>query len=314
MRHMTNQLNDVYSKTGYWGRLEILSVLYRVQMTEYLSDKLFKLFISMSFLYSAGCAPLTESERLLFNPAEVKSLSVVFEKSSIFLGRPLPVKQMQQQIQSNLSQWSYPFSDSSTEASSHSLAIEFGQIKRGSTPAGFSLTIGNSDPRALDFQQADVLTLSCSLFPTGQPDKRTHMTMEIIADDFKNFAQSQSHDDDWIEKLTDNFSTVCFNLLDSLNVKRTVPEKQTLSSPDWMPEIRIEIENEQPLKKESEQHESINQEPASESDNKPNQKSESNPIQTEIDKPKNSSNPFRKRIIIHNQGNPVIFEFGHERK
>jgi hypothetical protein len=85
------------------------------------------------------------------------------------------------------------------------------------------------------------------------------------------------------EKLIDHISTVCFNLLSELNWPDKA--KNQLSSsikPNWIPEVRIETIT--------------------------------NPIAVEKTDKSDKASEEHKQIIIHNQGSPVIFSFGHERR
>lgn len=95
-----------------------------------------------------------------------------------------------------------------------------------------------------------------------------------------DFAAGSSISED---KLIDHISTVCFNLLSELNwpVKVT---NQPFSSmkPAWIPEVRIETI--------------------------------STPIEAGKTDSSDKTSEERKQIIIHNQGSPVIFSFGHERR
>ena len=68
---------------------------------------------------------------------------------------------------------------------------------------------------------------------------------------------------------------------------KTQPKKNSENiKPGWMPEIRVDIENDTALVK-------------------------TPPSATEENRDKIEP---RKRMIIHNQGSPVILQFGHERK
>ena len=89
------------------------------------------------------------------------------------------------------------------------------------------------------------------------------------------------------DKLVDHISTVCFNLLSELDWPDK-PQNQPASSlkPSWVPEVRIETVT--------------------------------SPVETGKaavpGKTVTGNNEGRKQIVIQNQGSPVIFSFGHERK
>jgi hypothetical protein len=115
-----------------------------------------------------------------------------------------------------------------------------------------------------------------------------------------------------IDKLADHISTVCFNLL--TEVKWPLKEKpaaqgRTIKSPSWIPEIRIEdkVTTDDPTTTSvTSPTTSSGQDvktPASEKIAKP----EEPKVRIQRDEP-------RRQIIIHNQGSPVILEFGYERR
>jgi hypothetical protein len=82
------------------------------------------------------------------------------------------------------------------------------------------------------------------------------------------------------EKLIDKISTTCLNLLQQIKAPTLAKTKtNTPFTPTWMPDLRIE---------------EIPKEGAS------------SPGTPQTDQP--------KALMIHNQGTPVIFQFGHERR
>jgi hypothetical protein len=92
--------------------------------------------------------------------------------------------------------------------------------------------------------------------------------------------------------LVNDISTICFNLLSSLKINTLPYEKNLYSTkPGWFPDIRVEIVND--------------------ADDSTTPENTAQPAASQdIQKPTSS----RKRMIIHNQGSPVIIKFGHERK
>jgi len=221
---------------------------------------------------------------------------------------------MTQQIKHNLADWDYPLLPSpvgASQSNSHKLTAVVGAPEHGSTPVGFSFTMGNSDPRALDFQKTDVVLITCKLSGINHPEQSAELNMG-----FADSAITQANPDQ--KALTDHVSTVCFNLLRELNwpVVKTADKPETKAN-SWMPEIRIETQEEgstdlsliapnQPNKAENQ--------PANSTDgSKPKsvpvpESTKPGPITKEINK------EGRKVYIIHNRGNPIIFKFGHERK
>lgn len=184
-------------------------------------------------------------------------------------------------VRGNLAEWEYPFPDSGSY--SHSLRARIGEIARSDTPVGFSFSSGNSDPRAMDFQKADVLPVECSLsrIDNGAVIAEAKSTFSAHS---LNSEHGQAHVTD---KLVDQISTACLNLLEDLPRPQSHSRANSSSfKPKWMPDVRVEVK-EVPVA------------PAGDA------------AATAI-KPNNVE--VKKEIIIHNQGTPVIFTFGHERR
>ena len=246
------------------------------------------LWLSVALLGS-GCSGLLETPATPFDPTEIGSMR--FNFGQITLASALPEQAIARRVAANLAEWGYPvFADG--EDYSHVLEIDIEPVKHGSTPVGFSFSAGNSDPRALDFQKSDVIPVTCAVMPRDRTEQRAEMTMDFIADDYSGFAEMTRIPPELIDMLIDDISTVCFNLLDSLKVKTVSTEQSGNTNPGWIPEIRLEIEN------------------------GTDGATESAPDLAEppTDQPPQVFDSPRKRIVIHNQGSPVIFKFGHERQ
>jgi len=248
---------------------------------------LFLSFLVSSFLISCSSTP--EHKGSTFDLSQVKKMAFKFEGHPKFLNNALPEAEIRQAVISNLSEWGYQFVDQENNKYTHDLGIHIGSIRHGSTPTGLSFSSGNSDPRALNFQKATVIPLTCSLMPKQQKLQRAELVMEVLAEEYKGTKLLSVSQQKMISRIIDDISTTCFNLLSSLKVEtlQNKPTGKTIS-PSWVPKIQVEIENI----------------PENTTNNK-----------TKI----NSSNKAnkaepRKRIIIHNQGSPVIFKFGTERK
>ena len=216
-------------------------------------------------------------------------------------------KDVAAQVKNNLTEWGYNISVDDTEYTDHELRVQIGEVRRDSTPAGFSFSIGNSDPRALDFQKTKILPMTCFLSPKNQPEKSAELTMEVLANEYlKNNNKS-----DYLSKLLiDDLSTVCFNLLSHLKIKISIAKSsENKKTTNWTPKIRVENEDDADTKVE-EIEKKINIKPTNK-----NNTSDKNLI-TETPKKKQTrvKKEPRKRVIIDNQGSPVIFKFGHERK
>ena len=198
-----------------------------------------------------------------------------------------------QQVVNNLAEWGYPIGAKDNQPFSHVLKATVGKIEHANTPTGFSFSAGNSDPRAIDFQKADVLPIRCELSTIDHPEQSGELNMDLMASEADKLALVSG-------KLADHISTVCFNLLREL--KWPEPHKtngQNSVAPSWMPEIRIET-------KEAPTNPGTKSAPSDPAD-----KAEVEVEESANEEPANKN--ARKQIVIHNQGSPVIFQFGHER-
>ena len=195
-------------------------------------------------------------------------------------GINLSAANLVEKVSANLTEWEFPIQ--ATGPYSHQLKARLGLISRQKTPVGFSFTTGNSDPRAGDFQKADVLPITCTL-----SDVDNHAVIIERESTFSAHAFDNDKLPDQIsKKLTDQISTACLDVLESAPQSKTAGRVKTeLFKPKWMPDVRVEV-REIPAAAgagASAQPAAIGDEP-------------------------------KKEIIIHNQGTPVIFEFGFERK
>ena len=102
-----------------------------------------------------------------------------------------------------------------------------------------------------------------------------------------------------IDKLVDQITTTCFNLLDDLKISvatGTNPIETINFKPSWMPSVQIVVK---PVPK-------LSPKPISteKSGTNSNSNNEVNEPETETD----------KELIINNQGSPLTIHMGHERR
>ncbi len=232
-------------------------------------------YAAIAYLLTA-CAPGLEKKPTQPDTASIKQIEFRMgpvKQASLKFGEELPA-----QINKNLSDWGYPMAAKQSQNISHTLTAEIGLTEHTETPTGFSFSSGNSDPRSLEFQKANVIPISCELASIATPEKTAYLKLGFAVDDLVT-GQMKMSENKWV----DHISTVCFNLLSELNW----PERQSLpsnSKPGWIPEVRIETV------------------PAS--TNTPTTQSKDTVIREDTG---------RKQIIIHNQGTPLILHLGHER-
>jgi hypothetical protein len=217
----------------------------------------------------------------------VEAIDVTIDDENLDkFGFTLPKQAITERVIKNLSEWKFPVQSTDRPAGSHTLQARIGRITHRSTPVGFSFSSGNSDPRAQDFQKADVLTISCRLISNQNQADVAERTMEFSVDSMTDSSKKVRNQTEAVDKLTDRISTACFTLLDDLHLGETGKATSgSVSRPGWMPSIRVEIlENEDGAQK-----------------------------SPKADEKQNRGEEPRKKIIIHNQGTPVIIKLGHER-
>ncbi len=265
----------------------------------YLSKKINVLFFALLVFISFGCSTTAEKKAKVFDSSKVNNILFEFNHNPKFLRAKLPKIEIATQVAKNLVEWGYKINADSSVDYSHVLSIKMGDITHASTPAGFSFGMGNSDPRSIDFQKADVIEMTCYITAKDQPENSAELDASVIADDYLPFVKQNRWHKKLVDMLVNDTSTLCFNLLNNLKIQTEPYEKNMYSvKPGWFPDIRVEIVNDAEPEKD---------EPASPIENKKDEHSSS----TESNKIKKTS---RKRMTIHNQGSPITIKFGHERK
>jgi len=197
-------------------------------------------------------------------------------------GFSLSKQQIAEKVSKNLAEQQFPITLTDKQ-SSHSLKAKLDKIDFQKPPVGFSFNTGNADPRSIDFQKTEVLPISCQLSKTGSNIVLMERTMTFSTQSFLGHSnQSQLS-----EKLIDQISTACFNLLDEL--KLPSPEKKTnitLSKPNWMPSVQVVVKS-IPV--------TVNSVPA-------------------INSHSQATDSDDKEIIINNQGSPLTLHMGVDRR
>ena len=231
---------------------------------------------------------------------ETTSIQFTLDDTNIsYLTFDVPMQKVTTQVSDNLTQWRYPISTNGYNPT-YKLTAIVGKVSNQTTPTGFSFSSGNSDPRSINFQKADVLPISCQLkkSPSGViefENKMTFTAYQITNDISKEKA---------VEKLIDQISTTCFNLLDEHKVTKVGKQTQrdTTFKPTWMPDIQIEVkqQNTTPLTKGLSVENVII--PTNTAENMQSTTQE------------NGQEEGKKELIIHNQGTPLTIILGNERR
>lgn len=191
-------------------------------------------------------------------------------------------KAIAERVRANLAEWEFALPAQGPY--SHVLQARLGKVARGETPVGFSFSAGNSDPRAGEFQKAEVLPVTCTL--------RDAANQAVLIERESTFSAHALDKDALpariVDKLVDQIGTACLDVLDHAPLAKT-ERKLGFEQfrPKWMPDVRVEVK-EVPVS------------PATGPDS--------------AAQPAAIGDEPKKEVIIHNQGNPVIFTFGHERK
>ena len=196
-------------------------------------------------------------------------------------GVALDANSLAERVRTNLSEWEFPLP--AQGPFTHTLQAKLGNVLRRETPVGFSFSSGNSDPRAVDFQKADVLPVTCTL--------RDADTQALVVERESTFSahalDKEAKPERIADKLVDQIGTACLDVLE--HAPSTQPQglvKPSSFRPKWMPDVRVEV-RETPV---------------------------THPVSAASGQTPPVAEESKKEVIIHNQGTPVIFSFGHERK
>lgn len=244
-------------------------------------------YLLISLFAQPVCSDATKP---LDQPKPLKSIEFVLAKDHLQqFGVSLNTQIIEKQAQANLSEWEFP-----TQAPapfSHRLQARLGVISHQKTPVGFSFSSGSSDPRAADFQKANVLPITCSLFDAETQQLLVERESTFSAHEFNRKAGLASITD----KLTDQISTICLEVLEDAPKPKLADDqvKSTTIKPKWIPDVKVEVIEPPALAP------VVNGSAGSGS---------SEAVSAVI-----KEEP-RKEVIIHNQGTPVIIQMGYERR
>ncbi|WP_162472933.1 hypothetical protein [Methylotuvimicrobium alcaliphilum] len=266
--------------------VEFIFINHRIAMIEPLHHLKSSVFIALSVISTTliGCTIGPDMKRVPIDAASVKQIFFEIDiEAAGYQADDTANHEMAETIASHLNEWGYTIGSDADKPAGHRMQATIEAVKHGSTPTGFSFTAGNSDPRAVNFQKAEIVPITCSLISTANSTESADYTMEFIA---KPLSGGEKR-----SRLIDQVSTVCLNLLKSLKVQ---PEERAdalqATSPSWAPDVLIETV----------------EEPETQTEPGKPVPSETNDV--------NAEKKSYKQITIHNQGSPVILKLGHERK
>lgn len=243
----------------------------------------------LSYYVAIGLIAITCNTALSSKTAEAANIDI--DKPSITgikfeladdnlaqFGFSLSKQQIAEQVSKNLTEQQFPITVMDNKPS-HTLKAIVNKIDYQKPPVGLSFSTGNADPRSADFQKTEVLPITCQLSKMANNIALVERTMTFSTQSFF----SHSNQSQLSEKLIDQISTACFNLLDEL--KLPSPDKKaniTLSKPTWMPSVQVVVKS-IPV--------TVNSVPTIKSNG-------------------HSNDSADKEIIINNQGSPLTIHMG----
>lgn len=220
------------------------------------------------------------------------------------------------QIAANLTSWGYAVSAAETAANrpTHALQGSVSAAELKGLPPGFSINFGSDDQRAPERQKAHVVTVTCELLPLAAKTGKVSLSGEFGAPDSNSGVFSGLPNQGREHFYVDRIGSVCLNLLAELKATQTTPSAGVIA-PTWIPDMRIEVKTKEGKAK-----------PGISAPSKPVSMAPENPaapaVASEPPKPTEAApvsieqpaNPAdqRKQLIIHNQGSPIILEFGYD--
>lgn len=239
---------------------------------------------------------ITSSQAQPLDKQAIKAIDLQITQQPLIKLGLADAKTLRAAIIANLSQWQFPLKPEAGKMPTHTLTVDIGDSTYGETPVGFSFSSGNSDPRALGYQKANVIPIQCRLTAIANPRQEEQLEMTFSAPPSGNPQKLQ-------ENLTENISSVCFDLLDSLKFLPPPTSATSISKPTWIPSIQVEtVPIPQIESKQEKPSTSVSTSTTASPTN-----SEPKPVTQEPEE-------ARKQIIIHNQGTPMILKLGHERQ
>lgn len=261
-----------------------------------------------SGLLLAGCAAGLKPEGSPPRPETVGRILLRLPPENLSeRGSRLDADRLAAAISGNLAAWGYPVTTDASVDHSHVMEAKVGAVESGGTPTGFSFSVGDSDPRARGFQKAEVVTVVCTLRAIRRPTENAYLKEPFVADEVLKRGARAKGEQALFDAYVDHIGTTCFNLLGELKIRRRPDPPLTPGSPagTWFPEVRIEVTDQGSTPPPASS-------PATGGRPRPAEQPSDNlnpPVRTET-----KQGETRKQMIIHNQGSPIILEFGYERK
>ncbi|RYU63066.1 hypothetical protein EWI61_00980 [Methylolobus aquaticus] len=281
----------------------------------------------LSAIVLTSCATGNRPEGMIPLPNSVRSIRLQLTSEQLgpasALGR---TSELSAAIGRNLRSHGYPVYDDDPArgghaAYTHVMGARVSAPEKRSTPPGLSFTFGSSDPRALDFQKADVVSITCLLGSVEKPNEAVTLKGDFALEvGLGNWLQARRAPAS-MAFYTDRIGTVCLNLLANLGILKA-PTPESATQAPWTPEVRVEVRDKPGSIDDDVLPWVSSPAPTATAEPTPvpvNQVAvpaaapvpASDDVKTEVRTPQISD---RKQVVIHSRGNPVILEFGYERK
>ncbi|MGH8543644.1 MAG: hypothetical protein ACREX3_08430 [Gammaproteobacteria bacterium] len=178
-----------------------------------------------------------------------KMLLIVRDEAGGFRAGKDPLKVLTREVKADLVRAGYAVSDpwdlglserqirelidekntSVVSAYGHLLAATVHPLRMGSTPAGFSMSFGDSDPRAQNFQRAELIPISCALVNTRSAREEASLREDKPAPGGDRGVPQEAGSAKGVEPLAGNIGAVCDKLLAELGVVRKVAKSEPSS-------------------------------------------------------------------------------------
>lgn len=176
----------------------------------------------------------------------------------------------------------YPVVESVNDDNGWALHAGVGTPREDTPPPGFTLEIGDPDPRGTQYQKTEIVPVSCTLVNQDTSHMVASYSGKRQAPGARETATTRA------ARYAHYIRSTCARLLNELDIQRTTVAE---ASDTFMPGIRIEA-----LDPVTEQ--ALSSDKAS------------TPVSTEtVD-----TNTGRRKIQVFNQGDTLIIELGHQRR
>lgn len=270
-------------------------------------------------LVCTGCAKLGQlTPPAQFDPQQVSNMTFHLQpdkNSQLQAFEQFQLDLIEREISQRFAKAGYPMNPT-TEQPTHELVVSVGKAELTATPTGLSLGLGNSNPRASEFQKAITVAINCTLRPLQDSEQAITLVERKITPSSLDMQALNE-----IEKRTktkrfyiENMGSTCHSLLSRLDIRpRRIDKSVVKVGQPGFKAVRIETVNHRvtPEQERVEVSASVTQPSVT----KTNTQNLSNTDSAQTRIKKKSSGDWRDQAVqIFNQGDTVILKFGYERR